>query len=316
MSTELLTGQHEAGGGVIPFWRAVYEVARKDVLVFARTKRLYVTGGIFALGFLSLSLIFANFLNDLLGQGADILFGETVGLSRANAVMAFAIGLPLVGAFTFLNILGIVFTFDGIVREYEDKSLFLILSKPVTREAFVLGKYVGAVFSVGAIFMMVGTIAYFFVMMIMGEFASPGDFARYYLALGMLLMGMVALSAMALFWSAVSRSTVMSVLLSFLTWLIVLNVLSSSGFFYAAFSQNIDQSHPLVEATQYLNPSTSVGPSMLVMLNLAGETNALGISLPFGGLGLDPLLSQLSLLLFAAVFLGGAMLVVARRNFE
>ena len=318
MTAEVLTGKHAAGGNILPFWRAVYEIARKEVLIFARTKRLYIMGSLFAVGFIGLTLVFANFVAEILGDAADDIFG-VVNLSEANAVMAFVLFFPILGAYFFLNLLGIVFTFDGVVREYEDKTLFLLLSRPVSRQAFVLGKFAGAGFTVAAIFLTLGSIAYLVAMLVMGDWATPGDMLRYFLALGIVTLGMLALAAMGLFFSAVARTTTMSMLASLGMWFIVLNLLASSGNIYALTQRDFTVERPwYVLATQYFNPTSSSGPAVKVMIGY----DRFGADIPaeafsfLGVLDLNVAASVSSLLGFLALFLGGTLLLVGRRNFE
>lgn len=316
------TGAQAIRRDVIPFWRAVFEIARKEVLMFVRTKRLYLMGGLYALGFLALTLIVANALNGIFGPQLDDLVNGESGfrLSKANLVMAFAMFLPILGAFTFLNIVGLVFTFDGIVREYEDRSLFLILSKPVTREALVLGKFAGAAFTIGALFFSVATVAYFIAIMVVGQLPSPGDYGRYFTGLGLVFLGILALASLGLLSSAVSRTTTMSVMFSISMWLIVLNIIANSGFFYAAMTRQLEADPWYITATKYINPSLSGGPAAKIMLNTKGmqEATGSGFALDFGvfGFELDPGIMALSLIAFTLVFLFATIFVVSKRNFE
>lgn len=306
---------------VLPFHRAVIEIARKEMLMFVRTKRLYVMGGLYALGFLALTLIFARALQPMLGPEFDMIFGGDSGyrLSKANFVMAVALFIPFVGAFTFMNVAGLVFTFDSVVREYEDRSLFLILSKPIGREAFVIGKFAGAAATIALMFFSVATVAYFVAMLAVGQFASPGDILRYFLGLGLVFMGIIALSSLGLFCSSFCRTTVMSILLALLLWLIVLSILGNAGWFYAMATQQVAQDPWYITATKYINPYSSYLPAGGIMLNAAGFQAATGTSLDFGGildLGMDPVIMAFALLAFTTVCLGATILIVQRRNFE
>ncbi|MBW3583606.1 MAG: ABC transporter permease [Euryarchaeota archaeon] len=307
-------------GRGLGFWDGAWQIARKDTLVHLRTRRLLIIGGFYVISFLGLALLFAVFFREFFSGFYDRLSGEAFYISKANAVMAIYLFMPLIGASSLLQLLGIIFGYDAVVREHEDKSLFLILSKPVSRESFIAGKFLGSILSIGAIFIVLGAATYLLVALVVGEMPSPGDAIRYFLGLGFILMGLFALSAMALFFSSWVKTTGMSLTVSLLVWILVLFAISTGGDIYRGVNEEVGADDPVYLLTQYINPTIAAKSGMHFILNLDALAEAgvpLGaIALASSGINLDPLVGFLWLVAWVVVFLGGTIVVVRNRNFE
>ena len=128
-----------------------------------------------------------------------------------------------------LSIFGLfiaVFIGIGLVsKEVEKKSVFGMLSKPVSRAQFVLGKYAGLVMTL-AVNLGVMTIAYYAVLYYMYLNSSPGARAgwpapamdpRLLIAVGLIFAELMLVTALALFFSTYS-SPLLATLLTIGLW--------------------------------------------------------------------------------------------------
>ena len=119
-----------------------------------------------------------------------------------------------------------VFIGIGLVsKEVEKKSVFGMLSKPVSRTQFVLGKYAGLVMTL-AVNLAVMTIAYFAVLYYMELNSSPAARAawpapatdpRLLVAIGLIFAELMLVTALALFFSTYS-SPLLATLLTIGLW--------------------------------------------------------------------------------------------------
>ncbi len=119
-----------------------------------------------------------------------------------------------------------VFIGIGLVsKEVEKKSVFGLLSKPVSRTQFILGKYAGLVMTL-AVNLGVMTIAYYGVLYYMHLTATPGARAgwpmpaadpRLLIAIGLIFAELMLVTALALFFSTYS-SPLLATLLTIGLW--------------------------------------------------------------------------------------------------
>src|SRR5262245_18543116 len=65
-----------------------------------------------------------------------------------NAVLALDFGVPLIGGLPFTQLLSSILTGYAVCSEWSNRTIFLLLSKPVSRTSFVTGKLLGNLFTV------------------------------------------------------------------------------------------------------------------------------------------------------------------------
>lgn len=173
-------------------------------------------------------MIAASFLISQLTAGQDLKIIKDLGLA----------------ALSIFGLLIAVFIGIGLVsKEVERKSVYGLLTKPVTRTQFILGKYLGLVTTL-AVNLSVMTVAYYFVLAYMDAtatasmragWAAPALDPRQLVAI-VLIMGELALvTAVALLFSTFS-SPLLSALLTIGLWV--------AGHFNAdlrQFEQVVDQ---------------------------------------------------------------------------
>ena len=122
----------------------VEQVARRVASVSARRSRresiAIIAGGVFrdsirdrigyGLVFFSILLMASSFLLAQLTAGQDVKIIKDLGLASAS----------MIGLF-----IAIFFGIGLVTKEVERRSIYSLLSKPVTRSQFVIGKYLGLV---------------------------------------------------------------------------------------------------------------------------------------------------------------------------
>jgi ABC-type transport system involved in multi-copper enzyme maturation permease subunit len=173
-------------------------------------------------------MIAASFLISQLTAGQDLKIIKDLGLA----------------AMSIFGLLIAVFIGIGLVsKEVERKSVFGLLTKPVTRTQFILGKYLGLVMTL-AVNLSVMTVAYYLVLFYMDQSATPSMRAGWaapaldprQLVAVVLIMGELAMvTAVALLFSTFS-GPLLSALLTLGLWV--------SGHFNAdlrQFEQVVDQ---------------------------------------------------------------------------
>ena len=155
-------------------------------------------------------LIAASYLIGQLTAGQDMKTIKDLGLAA----------LSIFGLFIA------VFIGIGLVsKEVEKKSVFGLLSKPLSRTQFILGKYTGLVMTL-AVNLGVMTIAYYGMLFYMNVTASPGARAvwpspamdpRLLIAIGLIFAELMLVTALALFFSTFS-SPLLATLLTIGLW--------------------------------------------------------------------------------------------------
>ena len=155
-------------------------------------------------------LIAASYLVGQLTAGQDMKTIKDLGLAA----------LSIFGLFIA------VFIGIGLVsKEVEKKSVFALVSKPLSRTQFILGKYAGLVMTL-AVNLGVMTIAYFAMLFYMDMTASAGARAvwpspamdpRLLIAIGLIFAELMLVTALALFFSTFS-SPLLATLLTIGLW--------------------------------------------------------------------------------------------------
>ena len=155
-------------------------------------------------------LIAASYLIGQMTAGQDMKTIKDLGLAA----------LSIFGLFIA------VFIGIGLVsKEVEKKSVFGLLSKPISRPQFILGKYVGLVMTL-AVNLAVMTIAYYAVLYYMNVttpprvrdvWPSPAMDPRLLIAIGLIFAELMIVTALALFFSTFS-SPLLATLLTFGLW--------------------------------------------------------------------------------------------------
>jgi ABC-type transport system involved in multi-copper enzyme maturation permease subunit len=184
--------------------RAIWLIARA---VFKESVRDRVP---YAMVVFAVLLIAASYLIGQLTAGQDMKTIKDLGLSA----------LSIFGLFIA------VFIGIGLVsKEVDKKSVFGLLSKPISRTQFILGKYAGLVMTL-AVNLGVMTIAYYAMLYYMhattiasarAAWPSPAMDPRLLIAIGLIFAELMLVTALALFFSTYS-SPLLATLLTIGLW--------------------------------------------------------------------------------------------------
>lgn len=297
------------------FTRAVYEVARKEVLQHIRTKRLLIIGIAMAV------LLFAV----TLGFGPELM--KNVGSdesanSHENTVLAFYFGFALIGGLTFTQLLAIVLTSDAVCSEWSNRTIFLLLSKPVSRTAFVVGKFLGNVAVLAGTILVLFSLAYLLMQPLYDGSPTGAEVGGFFLTVLLIVLGCMAYAAMAMFFSTLTKSTILSTLITLAMWIIVLPLIGLTGFFTNLGDPDAGEEEffdsPKVQATLYLNPASSMQSVVPLLLpHDDGDFKEVIRFLNFFNPAPNSVgIAVASLAAYTTVFFAASILVVRMRNFD
>jgi ABC-type transport system involved in multi-copper enzyme maturation permease subunit len=162
---------------------------------------------VYAIGLFALVVVAVSLLIGQLSAGEDVKIVKDIGLATielGGAVVSVVIGVGLVA------------------REIERRSIFSLLAKPLDRWEFVVGKYLGLLLTILANVAAMTAILYG-VLAVMGWQATPTEQrawdaaavdSRLLLAVVMITAELALLTALGLFFSTFSSSTLVSVVLT------------------------------------------------------------------------------------------------------
>jgi ABC-2 type transport system permease protein len=296
---------------------AIWQVARKEMLQHVRTKRLFIIVPIFLVVMVLVTLVFPTTII----RHHDLAQGFAAGTANQNiAMLLFFSGFFVLSGYFYLQLLAMVLTSDAISSEWSSRTLFLLLSKPVSRRAMVLGKFLGSADTVVAVVAVLVTLDYVLLVAVIPGSPSSESVLRFVEALCILLLGCLAFCAVGLFFSTLTRSTVSGILMALAAWMFVFPMLGSldsivnigknglegvtqgSGDF--AWAVYLSPSSSMRVASNVLSPAAE-GPMQNVFARLFG----------FSSPG-EPWAAALALVAHTAIFLAASLAVVQRRNFE
>jgi ABC-type transport system involved in multi-copper enzyme maturation permease subunit len=204
------------------FIQTIWTVANKEMRIHFKTRRLLVIGIIFAAVFIIIS-IWGGYIT---GQNQDEPSYEEGAENVIIMVLAFSSIFPA--------ILAIALTYDSIVGEKVNNSMYLLISKPIKKEALYLGKFLGAWISIAMVYLGVMTVGYLIIIGLSGQIPSGKDVAMVYVAVFFILLGVAAWISLIMLCSTVFKTIASTLITSILVWLFVLSLLSLSGLIYWA----------------------------------------------------------------------------------
>ena len=311
-----------AQGTGTDFLRATYEVARKDVLQHIRTKRLLVIGIFFLVVLQLVTMVIPHVFGELENPPP----GEP---SLENTFFFFHLNASLFGGLFAIQLLCIVLTADAVCSEWGQRTIFLLLSKPVSRTAFVVGKYVGSVVSIVPTIALLYVLQYMLMMAVYPGQPTGDEVLGFALMLLMLALGAMAVAAVALFFSSLTRSNVLSLILTLLTTFFLFPILGAIGDITYGFDQSaeyqrggdgyaLDPEDWKYDWSHYATPTGTLAAAPgLLFPGDNGEDEGFALSLFIPQFAPQRTwMAVLSGAAFIALFVGLSILRVNRRNFE
>ena len=143
--------------------------------------------------------------------GVDILLGFLAGEQQVRLMLDF--GLGAIEIFGFLVAVFVAVTL--ILEEIESKTIYLLLSRPLKRTEYILGRYLGMLLTViiGLILMVMLHVAFLIPMGWRPE-------ASYFVSIFGVVLKIILISTVALFFSLFSTSAVASIVFTVFFWLL------------------------------------------------------------------------------------------------
>ncbi len=294
------------------FWHAMWEITRNEMLQHFRTRRMLIVGGLLAISLVLMTWVLPVTLFELDAAEVEGEFGP--GVATENFAFFLFLNFPLVGGYMFITILAIILAADGVSSEWQRKTLFLLLSKPVPRGAFVLGKFFGAVIPLIAVFLSLFLLDYGLINLVYPGNPSAEQVGRFFGAVGFILLGAVAFSAMGLFFSSITKSGTGSLIWSLAAGLLLFPIVGAIGdFAYAGDDGRGDIGDFQYDWSHYVTPNHVMTKAGDVLLG--GD-----IDIQFSLIPTVPAQVTWGVALagvaLIGLFVGGSLLAVSLRNFE
>jgi ABC-type transport system involved in multi-copper enzyme maturation permease subunit len=247
----------------------------------------------YGLVFFSIVLMASSFLLAQLTAGQDVKIIKDLGLAAASAIGLF---------------IAIFFGIGLVTKEVERRSIYSVLSKPVTRTQFVLGKYVGLVLTL-LVNLAVMAIAFYAVLWYLDAttadgaklaWEAPALDPRMLKAFALIGVELMLITATAIFFSTFS-SPFLSVALTFAVYII------------GHFGEDLKNLNAIVQSL--VLPYITKGV-YYVMPNLSAldVKSAVVHGLPVSGTSMA--LATVSCLLYIATLLVGSILIFSRRDLK
>jgi ABC-type transport system involved in multi-copper enzyme maturation permease subunit len=297
------------------FMRSTYEVARKEVLQHIRTKRLLIIGAFFFLSLQLVTLVFPLSFDDEIGNPDE---GEP---STENLFLFIHLNASIFGGLFAVTLLCIVLTADAVCSEWQNRSIFLLLSKPVSRTAFVVGKYVGSVLSIVPTIWILYTVQYLVMMAVYEGQPTAREVGGFIAGLGMLGLGSLAVAAVALFFSTLTRSTVSSLVFTLLSVFILFPIVGAISDIQYVVAQengeNPDEEAWKYDWSHYMSPErVMAGAGPFFAIEGDEDFQSFSVSLVPQRLPERQWMSILAGVAFVAAFVSASIWRVHTRNFE
>ncbi len=307
-------------------WHATKEIARKEILQMLRTKRLLGLGITILVAMILLTMVLPLVLINAFGAaetfgGPEARDAAEEGAAAVpylhNGVMLFFLGagVLLVSGYGLFELLAIVMTSDAVSSEWSKRSIFLVLSKPVPRAAFVLGKFLGIGVPLALLTGALLSLDYLIVSLVVPGWPAAHEVGRFFGAVGLIMMGVIMWTAISLFFSTAFRSTVTSLLLTVVAWFIVFPILGLLGAFIGLSTGSL-AFQELNDGTwsTYLNPKAlMVAAGGVLIPEVGGFAGLFGA---IGSAGLEWWDSLIAMVAHTAFFLVASLFIVQFRNFE
>lgn len=199
----------------------ILEVTRKEMYEQIKTWRYIIISALYGFAFISSAWLISSYGN----------FVETI----YNSHTIFSIFYPLIP---------IVLSYDLVSKERSNKSIYLLLSKPISREEVLLGKFLGTLLSIFMIFLPIISIAILLLSIKLGSISVDDLYMTYFHLIILILVSSCYVS-ISLISSVISKSSSMSIVLSIIVGLLGLNALYPLFMIYGISLGSITQQYQL-----------------------------------------------------------------------
>jgi ABC-type transport system involved in multi-copper enzyme maturation permease subunit len=175
-----------------------------------------------------------NFLPNEITYSAYNVFGFSVRHNTFNPLLSRTESMSWSFIVTmFLSFITLLFAFDAISGEKEDRTLALVFSNPVSRRT-ILGSKLASIITVVGLMQLIGIIISMLILTISGKVNIDGGYlieTAGFIFISLLLITIFAV--FGLFSSVVTRYSNISLLISLCFWLVVAVVIPNTSVFWA-----------------------------------------------------------------------------------
>jgi ABC-type transport system involved in multi-copper enzyme maturation permease subunit len=247
----------------------------------------------YGLVFFSIMLMASSFLLAQLTAGQDVKIIKDLGLAAASAIGLF---------------IAIFFGIGLVTKEVERRSIYSLISKPVTRTQFVVGKYLGLVFTL-LVNLAVMAVAFYAVLWYLDStttdgaklaWEAPALDPRMLKAFALIGVELMLITATAIFFSTFS-SPFLSVAMTLAVYVI------------GHFGEDLKNINTIVRSMVLPYITTGV---YYVMPNLSALDVKAAVVHGLPVAANDMILAAGSSLLYVALLLVGAILIFSRRDLK
>ncbi|MEW6556659.1 MAG: ABC transporter permease [Elusimicrobiota bacterium] len=143
--------------------------------------------------------------------GADILFGVLAGDEQVRLLLDLGLG-----AIEIFGLLVAIFVAVSLVlEEIESKTIYLLLSRPLKKTDYIIGRYLGMILTVVLGLLIMVVIHLVFLVAI-----GWGMSISYFVAIFGIILKIILISTVALFFSLFSTSAVASIVFTIFFWIL------------------------------------------------------------------------------------------------
>jgi ABC-type transport system involved in multi-copper enzyme maturation permease subunit len=177
------------------------------------------------------------------------LFGSVTIGDQVTIIKDFSLLAITLGGAVIVSISGVTL----LEKELKFKTIYNVLSKPVHRAEFIVGKFIGLALVSGILVSLMGIVCVFFTSLFEGRI----DWLLFQ-AIYLVILELLLLSAVAIFFSTLVVTTLLAGLLTFGTFIAGHSHRALDYFLSSQTDQSADLSQILVKTVKFMLPDLSV----------------------------------------------------------
>lgn len=187
----------------------VQAIAAKEFYDYFRSKRFILLGILYAmlaLAILGITVLSLNYDRGM-GVAADFLPSQVLGTMDILNII--------------LVLLAVVLTADTVSAERRDRTIYQLLSKPVSRESVILGKFIGCLAVMVLLYSATAAISYALAAVAAGVAPTGADLLNALLVIAFMVLMFAVYVAMGLLISTATRNPLVSILGAIIAWVVL-----------------------------------------------------------------------------------------------
>ena len=175
-----------------------------------------------------------SFLPNTITYSAYNVFGFSVRQNITNPLLTRAESLSWSFIVSmFLSFITLLFAFDSVSGEKEERTLALVFSNPVSRSVFLCSKLAGIITAVGCM-KIIGIVLSLLILALSGKITIDGHYLME--TVGFIFISLLLITVFAVFGllsSVITKQSNISLLVSLCFWLVVAVVIPNNSVFFA-----------------------------------------------------------------------------------